>query len=586
MTHPIAKTKEEVLRQRVVAPCLKFDYASGRSAANESKAGRIYPEKIYPWNDFRDKVEMFELADGDSAIRIPLTQIFYESLKRAKEANAGNEAEEQSALTYNLKMTLRTAGIVHKVESYPKQLGRMDFCVMKDETNISIICECKSTQNLLLPMTAHECAASYNFAYAYGLENDYPVLEWSNVAHPIGQLLFYMIMNKHACGALTSGTRTYFIIIQTPADAGSDVATKKLKAIDVRGNVSVQNTCNLKAPPSSSVSSGKGETIEHDLTFASQSEHNHSSTSDNALSGVAHGQNTSSRNKGHPSSRMGANIERNQNTTSRNRKNHASRNDNAVWDDGTKVYISDAWCVGEANYLRAWAYMHELGSSIGSLQGQPNWLTSTTAVGTPTRLIEMKKNNHLGDNNTGKSTSPKDSHGSSHDYSNTSAKSCNMKHFRPIVQYTLDYVSFHDIVIVDVLGEGRNGTCFKVKWNGLECAMKQFDIGRSGDAFFKKEIHAYMLLQKAWGVLVPRPMFLSDFYGGVMFLGLQLGRESTSSDDLPKFGEVLRRLAKEYGIRHNDAEHGRNMVIITDTNGDERVAAIDFEDWDEVPVQQ
>ena len=71
-----------------------------------------------------------------------------------------------------------------------------------------------------------------------------------------------------------------------------------------------------------------------------------------------------------------------------------------------------------------------------------------------------------------------------------------------------------------------------------------------------------------------------------MFLGLQLGRESTNSDDLPKFDCVLQRLANEYGIQHNDAERGRNMVIITDANGDDRLAAIDFEDWDKVPVQQ
>ena len=71
-----------------------------------------------------------------------------------------------------------------------------------------------------------------------------------------------------------------------------------------------------------------------------------------------------------------------------------------------------------------------------------------------------------------------------------------------------------------------------------------------------------------------------------MFLGLQLGRESMSNDDLPKFRQVLFRLANEYGIQHNDTEHGRNMIIITDSYSNERVVAIDFEDWDEVPVQQ
>jgi predicted Ser/Thr protein kinase len=148
---------------------------------------------------------------------------------------------------------------------------------------------------------------------------------------------------------------------------------------------------------------------------------------------------------------------------------------------------------------------------------------------------------------------------------------------------TLEHVSINDIVIDCVLGEGRNGACFKVKWNGVDCAMKQFDIGRDGDVFFKREIQAYMLLQKAWGILVPKPMFISEtFSGGTVFLGLQLGHESTNIDDLAKFHDVLDQLEKEYGIRHKDAERGRNMLIITDTNGVERVVAIDFEDWDEV----
>jgi hypothetical protein len=113
--------------------------------------------------------------------------------------------------------------------------------------------------------------------------------------------------------------------------------------------------------------------------------------------------------------------------------------------------------------------------------------------------------------------------------------------------------------------------------------LKQFDIGRDGDTYFEKEIQAYMLLQKAWGVLVPRPLFLSEsFSGGRLFLGLQLGHESTSSEDLLKFKNVLQQIEKEYGIRLNDVECGRNMIIITDSKGVERVAAIDLEDWVEV----
>ena len=92
-----------------------------------------------------------------------------------------------------------------------------------------------------------------------------------------------------------------------------------------------------------------------------------------------------------------------------------------------------------------------------------------------------------------------------------------------------------------------------------------------------------MLLQKAWGILVPRPVFFSEsFSGGRLFVGLQLGRESTSDDDLPKFQHVIRQLEMEYGIRHKDAEHGHSMIVLTDPSGVERVAAINLDNWDEV----
>ena len=67
-----------------------------------------------------------------------------------------------------------------------------------------------------------------------------------------------------------------------------------------------------------------------------------------------------------------------------------------------------------------------------------------------------------------------------------------------------------------------------------------------------------------------------------MFLGLQLGCESTNYDDIDKFEQVLKQIETEYGIRHNDVDQGRNMITITDTKGVARVAAIDFEDWNDV----
>jgi hypothetical protein len=113
--------------------------------------------------------------------------------------------------------------------------------------------------------------------------------------------------------------------------------------------------------------------------------------------------------------------------------------------------------------------------------------------------------------------------------------------------------------------------------------MKQFDMGKGGEAPYKKEIAAYMRLRDAWGILVPQPMFLSESPSGwVKFLGLQLGREPNESDDLTGWNQTLRSLKQQYGIRHNDAEV-RNMIFIADSvTGVERMVAIDLEDWDDV----
>ena len=208
--------------------------------------------------------------------------------------------------------------------SHPMQLGRMDFCIMKDEANVSIICECKSTQNLILPMTANACVKAYTNAYAKGLNTSQRSLEWSNVAHPIGQVLNYMISNNHPCGALTSGTRTYFIKIQKPEDTGSIINPGHQAQ---RSDVPVDR-------------------------MATRSQANKGNTNND----VDHG--TTQRS-----------VWGNHKFASRSKKNHPSKNDNDGWDNEIKVYISDAWFVGEANYLRAWAYMHTLSNLVEPLRG-------------------------------------------------------------------------------------------------------------------------------------------------------------------------------------------------------------------------
>ena len=515
--HPVAASQEEVLQQRVVATCLGYSEVSSRSAPDEPRAGRIFPQQIHPWIEFEEQVKAFT-GDTNLELNRKLVRIFQHSLNNAV-TKAVNEVGEMYELSGTLDRTLRIAGIVDSIETTPDAslYGRPDFCVMKNENTVSIICQCKSTHNLLLPMTAHACTRAYNCAYAYGANKNKRSIEWSNVAHPIGQLLSYMVDNKHCYGALTSGTRTYFIKIQGP----EIVARTRSNMYPEDQNQFI--ICNQKKLKTSNVAASN-------------------SSCEVVTSAVS----------------------------------------------AIKVFISDAWCVGQVNYLRAWTFMHTLHGLNGPLLVKPtDWIKSTTD---PETFLQCKATETIFKrcDKDGKSTFPNDERGSGCNGGGESINtSCNMEYFFSLHQGALELVPLDQIEMMGVLGYGRNGACFKVIWNGTKYAMKQFDIGRDGDRYFRKEICAYMLLQKAWGILVPQPIFLSEsFSGGVMFLGLQLGCESKNDDDSQKFEKVLVQIEKEYGIRHNDAECGRNRIAITDCNGVERVVAIDLEDWNEVGLDR
>jgi hypothetical protein len=53
--------------------------------------------------------------------------------------------------------------------------------------------------------------------------------------------------------------------------------------------------------------------------------------------------------------------------------------------------ITDAWYTGQANYLRAWAYIHSLGgSNKGKWNPPENWFKSSTNNETPKRMEEIE----------------------------------------------------------------------------------------------------------------------------------------------------------------------------------------------------
>lgn len=83
---------------------------------------------------------------------------------------------------------------------------------------------------------------------------------------------------------------------------------------------------------------------------------------------------------------------------------------------------------------------------------------------------------------------------------------------------------------------------------------------------YTRECQAYSLLQDVWGVLVPKPMFLSQLDDPtIKFLGLQLGRarrliSSVAVHLLPR--KVIRKLYREFGFERLDAEALRNWLYV------------------------
>lgn len=68
----------------------------------------------------------------------------------------------------------------------------------------------------------------------------------------------------------------------------------------------------------------------------------------------------------------------------------------------------------------------------------------------------------------------------------------------------------------------------------------------------------------------------------MQFLALQTGRSVKEEDDITNhdYLDLLRTLEEEYGIQHNDPKG--NFIMLRDGQGQERLEAIDFKDWEDI----
>jgi hypothetical protein len=227
-----------------------------------------------------------------------------------------------------------------------------------------------------------------------------------------------------------------------------------------------------------------------------------------------------------------------------------------------KVYVSDAWFIGQQNYLRAWAYVWSLAQMReGYNPAEVGWLDS-------------EEENQQDDSDTGCDDNDGSSEGGNGSGTVQSKKRRRLTEHRSNIPFS----SYSSIKFLDALGYGRNGCVFRARWEGKEVAVKQFDIGRRGVAeMFQREILAYDLLREAQGYLIPKAFFLSESCG-VKYLGLQLGRLPKEGDDTSSWPKILQMLESKYGFCHMDSDR-RNGLFIADSTGNDRLVAIDLEEY-------
>jgi len=183
------------------------------------------PEQLHEWGTFHDDGVVnhappsFALDGFGSTYHL----LFKKRLIASERKAYNSEKGEEKYLLGLLTDTLVESRIVEKIETKDETRGlhgKADFTLWvkqegKKKPKLAVIGESKSTHNLLLPNTATDLVRKYKEAYQTLVQNgNKRTTEWSHIAHPLAQIVGYMIDNKQRYGSLTSATRTYFIFLE------------------------------------------------------------------------------------------------------------------------------------------------------------------------------------------------------------------------------------------------------------------------------------------------------------------------------------------------------------------------------------
>jgi hypothetical protein len=248
--------------------------------------------------------------------------------------------------------------------------------------------------------------------------------------------------------------------------------------------------------------------------------------------------------------------------------------------------ISSAWRVHRENYLRAWCYFFQLANAATPLTAdEVSRLLPRTPPNSPDKPNKSDNNDDddAGGHGSGKSNSSKNRNRKRYGATGTSCGGTGTNEILSKTTLTTSPISCKipeiDYKEIQLLGLLRNGNhqVYLASWRGQEIAVKLFDMYKDYK-WFEREVKAYEHLREVWGILVPIPYFLSDMYGVVALLGMQLGRDPNTGDKnfYEERDRVFCKLLRDHNFEHLDTDHG-NVIYIPDGQGKERLVAMDLE---------
>jgi hypothetical protein len=214
-------TAADFLQQRVAPPPL-INTANGisrRESLGDTKAERRHGPEMKIWEDFE------RLADEYSRETVgDFSETLLLSLK--KRGKLYSEQEEQ---TYFQKTVLTPLESAQLLEYGATCRGTTGEDITLTTTNAegvgtaTAVVEFKSTHDLLLPAAVADVVTLFN-QYCTTARTEETIANstagrvWTRIGHPVGQVVGYMENKQVTFGAVSSGTRTFFLCLKPHSD--------------------------------------------------------------------------------------------------------------------------------------------------------------------------------------------------------------------------------------------------------------------------------------------------------------------------------------------------------------------------------